>query len=82
MVERAPPLFRLHRAARLAVEVDGGAHNMPGGFERDKARDARLSELGITTLRLTNGLVENDINAALGQIRSAIAARLGAANRP
>lgn len=68
-------------SARLAVEVDGGVHDMPGGSERDRARDLWLSEQGITTLRLSNGLVENDINAAVGQIRRAISARLGDADR-
>ena len=63
-------------AGRLAVEVDGGIHRLPGGAERDRARDRWLFERGVVTLRLPGHLVENDINGALGRIRSAIAARL------
>lgn len=69
-------------AARLAVELDGGAHDLPGGLERDRARDLWLSERGVTTLRLPDRAVENDINGALGQIRRAVAVRLGEAERP
>lgn len=60
-------------ALKLAVEVDGGAHNIAGARERDAARDAWLHDRGVDTLRLPAGLVENRINDALALIRAAVA---------
>ncbi len=38
----------------LAVELDGGQHFLPAEMNRDHARTAYLSSLGITVLRFTN----------------------------
>jgi very-short-patch-repair endonuclease len=56
-------------AAKLAVEVDGGVHRIPGGREQDSRRDMWFAERDIRTLRLPVHLVENDINGALALIR-------------
>lgn len=69
-------------AARLAVEVDGGVHDLPGRMERDQVKDCWLRERGVMTLRLPDRLVENDINGAVVRIRRAVAERLGTADRP
>ncbi|MES2033193.1 MAG: DUF559 domain-containing protein [Pseudomonadota bacterium] len=63
--------FYCHRA-RLAVEVDGGTHRMPGRRESDIARDLWLQERSIHTLRLPTHVVENNINSALEMIRRAV----------
>lgn len=62
-------------AAKLAVEVDGGAHGRPGGREHDQRRDLWLLERDIQTLRLPAHLLENDINGALVLIRRAASQR-------
>jgi very-short-patch-repair endonuclease len=62
-------------SVRLAVEVDGGVHDIPGRRERDRARDTALLAYGIRTVRLPTRLVENSMNTALGLIRAAISAR-------
>ncbi|ATQ44300.1 endonuclease domain-containing protein [Caulobacter mirabilis] len=69
-------------AARLVVEVDGGAHSIPGRSEQDRKRDQWLDERGVSTLRLPDHLVENDINGALFEIRRAITTRLGTTEQP
>ncbi|HET6763244.1 MAG TPA: endonuclease domain-containing protein [Longimicrobiaceae bacterium] len=60
-------------AARLAVEVDGGAH--AGREEHDAARDEALRTLGCETLRFTNREVITTLAAVLDRIREAVAAR-------
>ena len=40
------------KAAALAIEVDGAAHDMGGNPERDLRRDAVLAERGIKTMRI------------------------------
>ncbi len=42
-------------AARLAVEVDGAAHDLAGRVARDGVRDAWLREQGISVLRFNAG---------------------------
>jgi very-short-patch-repair endonuclease len=37
---------------KLAIELDGAAHAMPGRAERDKQRDAVLTQLGWRVLHL------------------------------
>jgi very-short-patch-repair endonuclease len=41
-----------HAATKLAIEVDGEAHNRGDHPERDAMRDAWLSEQGLRTLRI------------------------------
>ena len=63
--------------ARLCVEVDGSSHGAADRPGRDIARDRWLREQGVETLRLRAGLVLEDLDAALGMIRTAARTRLG-----
>ena len=53
----------------LVVEVDGGYHTKTEQKEADDARDARLKELGFTTLRFTNEEVINKIDIVVETIQ-------------
>lgn len=62
--------------ARLAVELDGRRwHDGPAERERDVARDARLAEQGIQTLRLTARRLTTDPAACRRQVLRVSAAR-------
>jgi len=58
--------------ARLAIEVDGEAH----GFGERPARDARLADCGIATLRVPASEVLRDLDAILRGIVAEALARL------
>jgi len=58
---------------RLAVEVDGPIH--ASQREDDIRRQNLLEDAGLTVLRLPASEVEEDINAALNKIRSALLQR-------
>jgi len=62
--------FYCHKA-RLCIEVDGYAHGTGDQPRKDDRRDRWLAEQGIRTLRLRAGLVLEDIDAAIGMIRTA-----------
>jgi very-short-patch-repair endonuclease len=51
--------------AKLAVEVDGGFHQLEERRMQDAARDAWVAQHGVRTLRLPARLVLEDIDAAL-----------------
>ena len=55
-------------ASRLAIEVDGMAHDMGDNPERDARRDRWLQEQGVHVLRIAAGDVLADLDAALGFI--------------
>lgn len=61
---------------RLAIEVDGWYHRMPGKAERDAERDAFLATRGWRTLRISD---EGDMSARVAEVsatvREAIATR-------
>jgi len=61
-------------SARLAVEVDGAAHDMGDNPERDEQRDAWLQSRGIRTLRIPAREVPADVEAAMTFILSDCAA--------
>ncbi|UAK24929.1 endonuclease domain-containing protein [Sphingomonas nostoxanthinifaciens] len=67
--------FYCHEA-RLAIEVDGIAHDMGDAPERDGERDAWLATQGVATLRLRAVDVIRDIDAAVGAIVHACRLRL------
>jgi very-short-patch-repair endonuclease len=58
--------------AKLAVEIDGEAHNLAGAPERDARRDAWLAARGVRTLRLPALYVLKNLNEALETIRAAL----------
>jgi very-short-patch-repair endonuclease len=49
-------------ASRLAVEVDGAAHNFAARARHDQRREAWLAAQGISLLRFTAMVVQNDRN--------------------
>jgi very-short-patch-repair endonuclease len=54
--------------ARLAIELDGGAHDEVRRAQ-DELRDAWLAVQGVQTLRLPASLVMQDMDAAVATIR-------------
>ncbi|MBA2932648.1 DUF559 domain-containing protein [Sphingomonas sp. CGMCC 1.13654] len=60
--------------ARLAIEIDGEAHDRGDRATRDANRDARLSDLGFRTLRIPARDVLSDLDAVLRGIVSACSA--------
>ncbi|SMF61969.1 endonuclease domain-containing protein [Allosphingosinicella indica] len=65
-------------AARLAIEVDGMAHDGVTARERDAARDVWLAEQGIATVRVTAAEVLADADAVTVEI----VARCGGRSTP
>ena len=51
--------FYIH-SAKLVIELDGIQHHSSENVNKDKARDAYLSELGITVLRYDNETVRKN----------------------
>jgi type I restriction enzyme, R subunit len=58
-------------AVRLIVEVDGSIHRDPDQQARDRYRDAVLSEMNLTILRVTNDDVLGNLAETLRRIRAA-----------
>jgi very-short-patch-repair endonuclease len=56
-----------------AIELDGGIHSQPSRVRRDAAREDFLRTLGISLLRIPNGLVMNDPEEFVRRVREAIA---------
>ena len=48
--------FACHHA-KLAIEVDGDTHHLPGAQQKDKERDAFVRREGYSVLRFTNAEV-------------------------
>ncbi|KKC24420.1 hypothetical protein WP12_19440 [Sphingomonas sp. SRS2] len=59
-------------AARLAIEIDGEAHDRAGQVERDQGRDAFLKENGYQVLRVSAA----DVMKAPEMVLAGIVARL------
>jgi len=62
--------------ARLAIEVDGEAHECGDRPERDSARDAWIARAGIATLRIPAIDVTHDLDGTLRVILAQATARL------
>ena len=60
--------------ARLAIEIDGEAHDRGDRPSRDQTRDARLSEFGFRTLRIPARDVLGDPDAVIRAVVSACSA--------
>ncbi len=56
-------------SARLAVEIDGAAHDVGDRPDRDAARDRWLARQGILTLRIPANWVLVSVDSALNAIR-------------
>lgn len=55
--------------ARLAVEIDGQAHEHPERVRHDRRRTAWLEGRGVTVIRLAAREVLDDMEAALTYVR-------------
>ncbi|WP_349259296.1 endonuclease domain-containing protein [Candidatus Binatus sp.] len=53
-------------SAKVAIEIDGDSHLHR--TEHDEIRDRALSEMGITTLRISNNEVDRDLSEVLKRI--------------
>jgi very-short-patch-repair endonuclease len=53
---------------RLAVELDGDVHNVPGQKNHDTVRDAYLADQGIQVLRFWNIEVQENLDGVLDVI--------------
>jgi len=60
---------------RLAIELDGGVHSQPSQMQKDAAKEDHLRTLGISLLRIPNGLVLEDPEGFAHKVREAIGAR-------
>ena len=54
--------------AKLAIEIDGRQHKLPGHFGEDKIRDEFLNSLGITVVRYANDDIRNRFHAVAKDI--------------
>jgi very-short-patch-repair endonuclease len=59
----------------LAIELDGGQHNLPTGIQRDRRRDSWLAARGVAVLRFWNSDVIENLSGVLEKI-SLVAAEL------
>jgi very-short-patch-repair endonuclease len=62
-------------AAKLAIEIDGIAHDMGDRPRRDEARDAFVRERGVDVIRLAAAEVLRDVDAAANSIVAACRGR-------
>jgi very-short-patch-repair endonuclease len=62
---------------RLAIELDGGVHSQPSLMPKDAAKEDYLRTLGISLLRIPNGLVVEDPEEFVRKVREAIEVRMG-----
>src|SRR5271165_249173 len=62
---------------RLAIELDGGVHSQPSQMRRDAAKEDHLRTIGVRLLRIPNGLVLEDPEGFVRQVREQIAATRG-----
>ncbi len=62
---------------RLAIELDGGVHSQPSQMRKDATKEDYLRTLGISLLRIPNGLVLEDAEEFVRRVREAIEGRMG-----
>ncbi len=60
---------------RLAIELDGGIHSQPSQMRKDAAKEDCLRMLGISLLRIPNGLVLQDPEEFVRRVREALEVR-------
>ena len=60
---------------RLVIELDGGVHSQPRQMRKDAAKEDYLRTLGISLLRIPNGLVLGDPEEFVRKVRDAIEVR-------
>jgi very-short-patch-repair endonuclease len=57
---------------KLAIEIDGPTHDLPGAAEYDANRQAFIEATGAIVLRFTNRQVYGDLEGVLGAIGGTI----------
>ena len=57
---------------KLAIEVDGDSHFMPGAQEQDKARQEHIEAFGIEFLRFTNKDLYTNIDGVCQTLYNAV----------
>jgi uroporphyrinogen-III synthase len=57
---------------RLAIELDGGVHSQPSQMRKDASKEDYLRTLGISLLRIPNGLVLGDPEEFVRKVREAM----------
>ncbi|MFA7263604.1 MAG: endonuclease domain-containing protein [Caulobacter sp.] len=62
-------------ASQLAIEIDGGIHEGDDRQLHDAQRDAWMAARGVRVLRLSDRLVRDNLDAALGTISEAATTR-------
>ena len=62
-------------SARIAIEIDGEAHNRSSQPEHDKKRDSQLNAVGFAVLRFPASVVLRDVDAVVRAITAACAAQ-------
>jgi very-short-patch-repair endonuclease len=62
-------------SARLAIEVDGDAHDAPDRQARDQRRDQYLSDLGFRTMRIPAAEVFRNLDGVVSGIVEACRTR-------
>ncbi len=67
---------------RLAIDLDGGIHSQPGQMRRDAAKEDYLRTLGISLLRIPNGLVLEDPEGFVDKVREAVTSGHGTTPHP
>jgi very-short-patch-repair endonuclease len=60
---------------RLAIELDGGVHSQPSQMRKDAAKEDYLKTLGISLLRIPNGLVLGHPEDFVRKVQEALKAR-------
>jgi len=65
-------------SARIAIEVDGASHDIPGRDEQDAARDRFLKGQGFQVIRLRDADVIANAARSFGLIEEAVRAHLKA----
>ena len=63
--------------AKLAIELDGGAHNYRGGRIRDQRREKFLANKGIAVVRFWNHQVREELDSVLQAIWFALEEQTG-----
>ncbi len=66
---------------RLAVEVDGQTHSMPGGPEGDRERESWIESQGVRVLRFSNDLVIANAEGVAMKIRAVLSGGVDAVGR-
>jgi very-short-patch-repair endonuclease len=62
---------------RLAIEIDGGVHSQPSQMRKDAAKEDYLRTVGISLLRIPNGLVVEDPEEFVRKVREALQLKIG-----